>query len=58
MAQACASYEAAAPSFLREIPAVEILRQVGVQNYAWSDGKISWRSSEDIPPAARSIGSP
>ncbi len=53
-----AIYEAAAPGFLPEIPAVEILRQVWVQNYTWSDGKISWRSSEDIPPAAHYIGSP
>jgi transposase len=51
-------YDAAAPLFLREIPAVEILRQVWIQNYTWSEGKISWRSSEDIPPAARYIGSP
>jgi transposase len=51
-------YDAAAPFFLCEIPAVEILWQVWVQNYAWIEGKICWRSSEDIPPAARSIGSP
>jgi transposase len=53
-----AIYEAAAPGFLREIPAVQILRQVWVQNYNWTDGQVRWRSSEDIPPAARSIGSP
>jgi len=53
-----AIYDAAAPLFLREIPAVEILRQVWIQNYTWSEGKIGWRSSEDIPPAARYIGSP
>jgi transposase len=53
-----AIYDAAAPAFLREIPAVEILRQVWVQNYARIEGKVSWRSSENIPPAARYIGSP
>jgi len=53
-----AIYEAVAPDFLREIPAVETLRQVWVQNYTWIEEKISWRSSEDIPPAARYIGSP
>jgi transposase len=53
-----AVYEAAAPAFLQEIPAVQILRQVWVQNYSWVQGKIRWRSSEDIPPAARYIGSP
>jgi transposase len=35
-----AIYDAAAPGFLREIPAVEILRQVWIQNYTWSEGKI------------------
>lgn len=53
-----AVYETTAPVWLREIPAVEILRQVWVQNYTWTEGKISWRSSENIPPAARYIGSP
>jgi len=48
-----AIYEAAAPDFLREMPAVETLRQVWVQNYTWTEGKITWRSSEDIPPASR-----
>jgi transposase len=53
-----AIYEATAPGFLREIPAVQILRQVWVQNYMWIDGTIRWRSSEDIPAAAQYIGSP
>lgn len=53
-----AIYEAAAPEFLRTVPAVQILRQVWVQNYSWIEGKINWRSSEDIPPAALYIGSP
>ena len=53
-----AIYDAAAPNFLSEIPAVEILRRVWIQNYTWIDGKIRCRSSEDIPPAARYIGSP
>jgi transposase len=53
-----AIYEATAPAFLREILAVQIIRQVWVQNYSWIEGKIRWRSSEDIPPASRYIGSP
>ncbi|HEV2654561.1 MAG TPA: hypothetical protein VGT82_06360 [Ktedonobacteraceae bacterium] len=36
----------------------ETLRQVWVQTYTWTEGKVCWCSSEDIPPAARSIGSP
>lgn len=53
-----AIYEVTAPGFLCEIPAVETLRQVWIQNYTWIDGQISWRSSENIPPASRYIGSP
>ena len=41
-----------APYWLREVPAVEILRRVWVQNYQWSEGKLSWRCAENIPPAA------
>jgi transposase len=40
------------------VPAAEILRRVWLQNYQWSDGKLSWRSSENIPPAALYISSP
>lgn len=53
-----ALFDPNAASWLREVPAVEILRRVWVQNYQWTDGKLSWRSSEDIPPAARYISSP
>lgn len=42
----------ATPAFLREIPAVKILRQVWVQNYRYDDGQLHWRESSDIPPAA------
>ena len=44
-----ALYDAAAPGFLREIPAVQVLRQVWVQNYTWTDGKITWRRSRGYP---------
>jgi transposase len=47
-----------APSWLREVSAVAILRRVWVQNYQWTDGKLAWRSSDTIPPAALSISSP
>jgi transposase len=47
-----------APKWLREVPAVQILRRVWVQNYQVSDGQLFWRSSENIPPAARYISSP
>jgi Transposase DDE domain len=53
-----AVYAADAPSWLAEIPAVETLRRVWIQNYFWEDGKHRWRSKEDLPPAARFISSP
>jgi transposase len=53
-----AIFDPVAPSWLREVPAVQILRRVWVQNYQMSDGQLSWRSSENIPPAARYISSP
>jgi transposase len=53
-----AIFDPGAPTFLRQIPAAEILRQVWVQNYQWSDEVLVWRSSENIPPPARYISSP
>lgn len=47
-----------APQWLRQVPAVEVLRQVWVPNYQRVDDVVRWRSSEDLPPAARYIGSP
>lgn len=50
-----------APGWLREIPAVELLRQVWVQNYSAPDastGTVRLRSAEDRPPDARTIESP
>ena len=47
-----------APPLLCEIPAVEVLRRIWVQNYFWVEGHIQWRSHEDLPPAAKFIASP
>jgi len=51
-------FDEAAPAFLREIPAVNILRQIWVQNYRYDDGQLHWREPSDIPPATRFINSP
>lgn len=48
----------AAPQWLREIPAVEILRRVWVQQFWVEEGKIHWRSNDHIPPASLLISSP
>jgi transposase len=49
-----------APAWLREIPAVETLRQVWVQHYHApdDDGTPGWRAEGELPPCARRITSP
>jgi transposase len=47
-----------APPWLREIPAVAILRRVWIQNYRWDGSQLRWREADNIPPAARYISSP
>jgi transposase len=53
-----ALFESDAPSWLAQVPAVEILRRVWVQNYQYSEGKLGWRSSENIPSASLYMSSP
>jgi transposase len=54
-----AIYDPAAPAWLREVPAVEILRQVWVQQYhATADGPVQWRDAANLPPANRLVQSP
>ena len=53
-----ALFDPTAPGWLRQIPAVDMLRQVWVQNYQRTDDVVRWRSSENIPPASRYISSP
>jgi transposase len=53
-----ALFEPEAPSWLAEVPAVAMVRRVWLQNYQWSEGKLGWRSAENIPPARLSISSP
>ena len=47
-----------APPWLRQVPAVERLRQVWVQNYLYENDQLHWRTNENIPPASRFISSP
>jgi transposase len=51
-------FDPLAPAFLREIPAVQVLRQIWLQNYSVEDGRLRWREVEDIPPATLFINSP
>ncbi len=50
--------QAHAPSWLVNLPAVEVLRQVWVQQYGRADETIFWRGNENIPPSSLLISSP
>lgn len=49
---------AEAPAWAREVPAVEILRRVWMQQFWVDEGMVRWRSDKDIPPASLLISSP
>jgi transposase len=51
-------YAEGAPTFLQEIPAVDILRRVWVQNFYLEEEAVHWRGEDDLPPASRMIVSP
>jgi transposase len=53
-------YNPAAPAWLREVPAVQILRRIWLQQFhATPPGAPArWRTAEDLPPAPLLIGSP
>jgi transposase len=46
------------PHSSREIPAVQILRHIWLQNYRYEEGQVRWREAGDIPPATLFINSP
>jgi transposase len=55
-----AVYASPAPTALREVPALQLLRQVWVQQFAATadDEPMHWRTAEDLPPAPLLISSP
>lgn len=53
-----ALYADTAPTWLREIPAVQTLRRVWVQNCYWQDGELCWRDLSNAPAAGALIHSP
>lgn len=53
-----ALYAPHAPAALRDLPAIELLRQIWVQNYLPTAEGVTWRDNDNIPPAARFISSP
>ena len=53
-----AVYAADAPAWLRQVPAVETLRRIWVQQY-YRDGQgLRWRGKAELPPAALAIDNP
>jgi transposase len=48
----------AAPPWLRQLPALETLRHIWIQQFSAPAGPARWRTSEDLPPAALLIQSP
>ena len=53
-----ALYDQEAPDWLRQVPAVEVLRQVWMQQYVVCEGKLMWRAAKDMPPNSQRIESP
>ncbi|MHC4536004.1 MAG: hypothetical protein ACYS6K_18805 [Planctomycetota bacterium] len=51
-------YSSTTSPFLKEIPAIEILRQVWVQQYYRENNQVYWREKGNLPPAAVAISSP
>jgi transposase len=53
-----AIFSSTSPIWLRQIPAVETLRRVWIQQYYCNESRIYWRTEEGIPPASVMISSP
>lgn len=53
-----AIYRETTPTWLREVPIVQVLRQVWVQQYYAHAGPVMWRTEEDLPASALQIHSP
>ena len=47
-----------APAWLREIPAVETLRQVWIQSFMPTESGVRWRQKDNIPTSSLRISSP
>lgn len=50
-------FDPTAPVLLRDIPAVQMLRRIWVQNYCYEDDLLHWREQGNIAPATQFINS-
>lgn len=53
-----AIYDQLAPKSLQQLPGVEILRRIWVQQYYLEAGVVQWRSTDNLPPYKQLIFSP
>ena len=53
-----AIYESESARWLYEVPVVQILRRIWIQQFIRSDQGVRWRGAEDLPPASLLISSP
>ncbi|MFE4416167.1 IS1182 family transposase, partial [Streptomyces sp. NPDC056820] len=53
-----AVFSPAAPDWLRQIHAVEVLRRAWVEQYHRDGEGVRWREAKDLPPARRRLSSP
>jgi transposase len=52
------AYAPRTPAWVREVPAIQVLRQVWLQQFYAPAERVRWRSAEDLPPAALLICTP
>jgi transposase len=51
--------DARTPAYLRQLPAVQVLQRVWIQQYVWAQEGLRWRREEDgLPPSKHFIQSP
>ena len=53
-----AIYSEDAPDYLAEIPSVQIMGQVWIQQYYYDNGNLKWRTRHQLPPNKQLIESP
>jgi transposase len=53
-----ALYHPDAPEWLRHVPAVDTLRRVWLQQFVVREGRLEWRTAEELPPSTVLIRSP
>jgi hypothetical protein len=53
-----AVFDSSAPTARRELPAIQVLGRIWVQNYFVEDERLRWREAENLPPATLFIHSP